>query len=164
MSKFWFDYTKDIVPNHMLSTDVKDMPEFFRKPEFDGNSMECRKLEMLPIECIVRGYINRKRLEELSGKRYSIRGIRLPGRLRRDRTSCRSRYSTHPSTKAELGLHDEKISPARRALRSWKRSAGAEKGAGIRCKDSKKEYTDRALQKMRRVRIEQRHHHCGHQV
>ena len=40
MSKFWFDYTKDIVPNHMLSTDVKDMPEFFRKPEFDGNSME----------------------------------------------------------------------------------------------------------------------------
>ena len=54
MSKFWFDYTKDLLPNHMLSVDVKDMPEFFRQPQFDGNSMLCRKLTMLPIECIVR--------------------------------------------------------------------------------------------------------------
>ena len=54
MSKFWFDYTKDIVPNHMISVDVKDMPEFFRQERFEGNSMMCRKLEMLPIECIVR--------------------------------------------------------------------------------------------------------------
>ncbi|MBO6092421.1 MAG: phosphoribosylaminoimidazolesuccinocarboxamide synthase, partial [Oscillospiraceae bacterium] len=57
LSKFWFEYTKDIVPNHMISTDVKDMPEFFRKPEFEGNSMMCKKLNMLPVECIVRGYI-----------------------------------------------------------------------------------------------------------
>ena len=40
MSRFWFNYTKDIIPNHMISTDVNDMPEFFRKPEFDGNSMK----------------------------------------------------------------------------------------------------------------------------
>ncbi|WP_303857069.1 phosphoribosylaminoimidazolesuccinocarboxamide synthase, partial [Aminicella lysinilytica] len=57
MSKFWFDFTKDIVPNHMLSVDVNDMPEFFRQEKFDGNSMKCQKLEMLPVECIVRGYI-----------------------------------------------------------------------------------------------------------
>ena len=57
MSKFWFDFTKDVVPNHMLSVDVKDMPEFFQQERFDGNSMMCKKLEMLPIECIVRGYI-----------------------------------------------------------------------------------------------------------
>ena len=57
MSKFWFDLTKDIVPNHMISVDVKDMPEFFQEERFDGNSMMCKKLEMLPIECIVRGYI-----------------------------------------------------------------------------------------------------------
>ena len=50
MSKFWFEFTKDLVPNHMISVDVKDMPEFFQKPEFDGNSMMCKKLEMLPIE------------------------------------------------------------------------------------------------------------------
>ena len=57
MSKFWFDMTKDIIPNHMISVDVKDMPEFFQQPKFDGNSMMCKKLEMLPVECIVRGYI-----------------------------------------------------------------------------------------------------------
>lgn len=57
MSKFWFDMTEDILPNHMISVDVKDMPEFFQQEKFDGNSMMCRKLEMLPIECIVRGYI-----------------------------------------------------------------------------------------------------------
>ena len=47
MSKFWFDYTKDILPNHMISTDVKDMPEFFQTPEYEGKSMMCRKLNML---------------------------------------------------------------------------------------------------------------------
>ena len=57
MSKFWFEYTKDIMPNHMISTDVNDMPEYFRKPEFTGNSMLCKKLNMIPVECIVRGYI-----------------------------------------------------------------------------------------------------------
>lgn len=57
MSKFWFEYTKDIVANHMLSTDVKDMPEFFQKDEFKGRSMKCQKLTMIPMECIVRGYI-----------------------------------------------------------------------------------------------------------
>ena len=57
MSKFWFDMTDDILPNHMISVDVKDMPEFFRQDKFDGSSMLCKKLDMLPIECIVRGYI-----------------------------------------------------------------------------------------------------------
>ena len=53
MSKFWFDMTKDIVPNHMISVDVKDMPEFFQRPEFDGNSMLCRKLNMLIVYVII---------------------------------------------------------------------------------------------------------------
>ena len=57
MSRFWFDFTKDIIPNHMISVDVKDMPEFFQQPQFDGNSMKCQKLTMIPMECIVRGYI-----------------------------------------------------------------------------------------------------------
>ena len=57
MSKFWFDMTQDILPNHMITTDVNEMPEFFRQPQFDGNSMMCRKLNMLPVESIVRGYI-----------------------------------------------------------------------------------------------------------
>ena len=45
MSKFWFDLTGDIVPNHMISVDVNDMPEFFRQDRFDGNTMLCKKLE-----------------------------------------------------------------------------------------------------------------------
>ena len=57
MSKFWFDYTKDVIPNHMISVDVKDMPEFFQNEKYARRSMMCKKLTMLPIECIVRGYI-----------------------------------------------------------------------------------------------------------
>ena len=57
MSRFWFDLTSDILPNHMISVDVNDMPEFFRQERFDGSSMLCRKLRMIPVECIVRGYI-----------------------------------------------------------------------------------------------------------
>ena len=78
MSKFWFDMTEDILPNHMISVDVKDMPEFFQQEKFDGNSMMCRKLEMLPIEC--------KESDKLPEPIYT------------------------PSTKAEIGDHDENIS------------------------------------------------------
>lgn len=64
MSKFWFDFTKDIVPNHMLSIEAFDMPEYFRNGRFAGRSMKCRKLNMLPIECIVRGYITGRRIPQ----------------------------------------------------------------------------------------------------
>ena len=49
MSKFWFNLTQDILPNHMITTDVKEMPEYFQSPEFDGKTMMCRKLTMLPL-------------------------------------------------------------------------------------------------------------------
>ena len=57
MSKFWFDLTKDVIPNDLISVENKDMPEFFQQPEFEGRATLCKKLEMIPIECIVRGYI-----------------------------------------------------------------------------------------------------------
>ena len=57
LSKFWFDLTRDIVPNHMISVDNNDMPEFFKQKKYVGSSMICKKLKMLPVECIVRGYI-----------------------------------------------------------------------------------------------------------
>ena len=57
MSKFWFDYTKDVIPKHMISVDVNDMPEFFQNEKYARRSMMSKKLTMLPIECIVRGYI-----------------------------------------------------------------------------------------------------------
>ena len=107
MSKFWFDYTKDLLPNHMLSVDVKDMPEFFRQPQFDGNSMLCRKLTMLPIECIVRGYITGSGWESYK-KTGEICGIKLPEGLQESQKLAEPIFT--PSTKAEIGDHDENIS------------------------------------------------------
>ena len=57
ISNFWFDYTKGIVPNHIISGELKDMPEYFRKDEFEGRATLVRKLKMLPFECVVRGYM-----------------------------------------------------------------------------------------------------------
>lgn len=107
MSKFWFDFTKDIIPNHMLSTDVKDMPEFFQNDKFDGNSMMCRKLEMFPIECIVRGYITGSGWASYK-ENGTVCGIRLPEGLKESEKLPEAIYT--PSTKAEIGLHDENIS------------------------------------------------------
>ena len=106
MSKFWFDMTSDIIPNHMISVDVNDMPEYFRKPEFDGNSMMCKKLEMLPIECIVRGYITGSGWESYK-KTGEVCGIRLPDGLKESDKLPEPIYT--PSTKAEIGDHDENI-------------------------------------------------------
>ncbi len=107
MSKFWFDYTKDMMPNHMLSVDVNDMPEYFRKPEFDGNSMLCKKLTMLPIECIVRGYITGSGWKSYQ-ENGTVCGIKLPEGLIESAKLPEAIYT--PSTKAEIGDHDENIS------------------------------------------------------
>ena len=107
ISKFWFNLTKDIVPNHMLSVDVKDMPEFFQKPEFTGNSMKCQKLNMLPVECIVRGYITGCGWESYK-KTGEICGIKLPEGLQESEKLAEPIFT--PSTKAEIGDHDENIS------------------------------------------------------
>ena len=107
MSKFWFDYTKDIVKNHMVSVDLKDMPEFFQSEKYDGNSMLCKKLEMLPIECIVRGYITGSGWESYK-KNGTVCGISLPEGLKESEKLPEPIYT--PSTKAELGDHDENIS------------------------------------------------------
>ena len=106
MSKFWFDLTGDIVKNHMISTDTADMPEYFRAPQFTGNSMLCKKLTMLPIECIVRGYITGS-----GWKSYvqdgTVCGIKLPEGLKECDKIPEPIYT--PSTKAEIGDHDENI-------------------------------------------------------
>ena len=107
MSKFWFDMTSDILPNHMISTDVKDMPEFFQQPQFDGNSMMCKKLEMLPLECIVRGYITGSGWKSYV-KNGTVCGITLPEGLKESDKLPEPIYT--PSTKAEIGDHDENIS------------------------------------------------------
>ncbi len=107
MSRFWFDYTSDIVKNHMISTDVNDMPEFFRQDEFDGNSMLCKKLTMIPVECIVRGYITGSGWASYQ-KNGTVCGIQLPEGLSESEKLPEPIYT--PSTKAEIGDHDENIS------------------------------------------------------
>ena len=106
MSKFWFDYTKDIVKNHMISVDTADMPEFFQTEEFKGRSMLVQKLNMIPIECIVRGYITGSGWESYkeSGK---VCGITLPAGLQESEKLPEQIYT--PTTKADLGDHDEHI-------------------------------------------------------
>ena len=106
MSKFWFDYTSDIVPNHMISVDTKDMPEFFQTEDYEGKCMLCKKLTMLPVECIVRGYITGSGWESYQ-KDGTVCGIRLPEGLKESDKLPEPIYT--PTTKAEIGLHDEHI-------------------------------------------------------
>lgn len=107
MSKFWFDLTKDVVPNHMLSVDTKDMPEFFQNENFEGRSMMCKKLTMLPVECIVRGYITGSGWSSYQ-KTGEVCGIKLEAGLKESQKLSEPIYT--PSTKAEIGNHDENIS------------------------------------------------------
>jgi phosphoribosylaminoimidazole-succinocarboxamide synthase len=107
MSKFWFDFTKDILPNHMISVKNEDMPEFFRQPQFIGNSMKCKKLTMIPMECIVRGYITGSGWESYK-ESGEICGIKLPAGFRESEKLPEPIFT--PSTKAEIGDHDENVS------------------------------------------------------
>lgn len=107
MSEFWFELTRDIMPNHVISTDVNDMPEFFQNDDFAGRSMLCRKLEMLPIECIVRGYITGSGWASYQ-ENGTVCGIRLPEGLKESEKLPEPIFT--PSTKAEIGDHDENIS------------------------------------------------------
>ena len=157
MSKFWFDMTQDILPNHMITTDVNEMPEFFRQPQFDGNSMMCRKLNMLPVECIVRGYITGSGWASYQ-KDGTVCGITLPEGLKESDKLPEPIYT--PSTKAEIGDHDENI--------SYEQSiAHLEKyfpGKGEEYAQKLRDLHHRALQKMRGLRTEPRHHHRRYEI
>lgn len=107
LSKFWFDLTRDIVPNHMISVDNNDMPEFFKQKKYVGSSMICKKLKMLPVECIVRGYITGSGWASYK-KDGTVCGIKLPDGLRESEKLPEPIYT--PSTKGEIGEHDENIS------------------------------------------------------
>jgi phosphoribosylaminoimidazole-succinocarboxamide synthase len=107
MSKLWFEMKEDIMPNHMISTDVNDMPEFFRQDKFKGKAMMVKKLNMLPVECIVRGYITGSGWASYK-ENGTVCGIKLPEGLKESDKLPEPIYT--PSTKAEIGDHDENIS------------------------------------------------------
>lgn len=107
ISAFWFDYVKDVIPNHVISTNFEEFPEEFRKPEFEGRSMWVKKLKMLPVECIVRGYITGSGWADYK-KTGTVCGLPLPEGLQESQKLPGPIFT--PSTKAEYGDHDENIS------------------------------------------------------
>lgn len=98
ISEFWFDYTKDIIKNHIISTDIKDFPEEFQTEEFEGRSMLVKKLKMLPVECIVRGYISGLGWESYK-KDGTVCGIKLPENMQESQKLETPIFT--PTTKAE---------------------------------------------------------------
>lgn len=107
ISAFWFDYVKDVIPNHVISTNFEEFPEEFRKSEFEGRSMWVKKLKMLPVECIVRGYITGSGWADYK-KTGTVCGLPLPEGLQESQKLPEPIFT--PSTKAEYGDHDENIS------------------------------------------------------
>lgn len=106
ISEFWFDYVKDIIPNHIITTKFEEFPEEFQKEEFRDRSMLVKKLKMLPIECIVRGYITGSGWKSYQESGI-VCGIKLPEGLKESEKLPEPIFT--PSTKAAEG-HDINIS------------------------------------------------------
>ncbi len=112
LSLFWFDLLSDVVDNHFISADVADLPEQFapHAEYLRGRFMLVRKADVFPVECIVRGYLAGSGWNEYR-KQGTVCGIELPGGLV-ESSKLDSPIFT-PSTKAEIGDHDENIDFAR---------------------------------------------------
>jgi phosphoribosylaminoimidazole-succinocarboxamide synthase len=108
ISMFWFDFLRDVVPNHVATADVEKYPPQLRKhtDQLTGRSMLVKRADMIPVECVARGYISGSAWKEYkaTGK---VCGIELPAGLRESDKLPQPLYT--PSTKATTG-HDENIS------------------------------------------------------
>ncbi|MGE4519366.1 MAG: phosphoribosylaminoimidazolesuccinocarboxamide synthase [Desulfobacteraceae bacterium] len=109
LSLFWFDFLKDIVPNHLISANVDDYPEKCRKyrNELEGRSMLVKKAKPFPVECVARGYISGSGWKSYKAAK-EVCGIRLPDNLKESDKLPEPLYT--PSTKEEVGTHDINIS------------------------------------------------------
>ena len=140
LAAFWFEKTARIVPNHFCTIDISCFPEPLRAfPVLRGRATLCRRAEVVPIECIVRGY-----LEGSAWKEYQatgmVSGIKLPAGLKR-----RSRLPEPiftPSTKAEHGLHDENITFEQCAGRVGRETATALREASLALYNFAHQYLD----------------------
>jgi len=154
LSKFWFDLTKEIVSNHVLSTEVRDYPQECRPYQemLRGRSMLVVKTDVLPIECVVRGYLSGSGWEEYK-KTGEVCSIALAKGL--VESSKLEEPIFTPATKAEIGLHDENIpfekveeivgkDLARRlkslSLAVYKKARDFAEGRGIIIADTKMEF------------------------
>jgi len=134
ISLFWFDLLKDITENHVVSAALKDLPEDCRSKELEGRFMLCRRCKVIPIECIVRGYLAGSGWKEYH-RTGAVCGIPLPEKLKESAELPEPIFT--PSTKAETG-HDENIS--------------FEQGAAIVGEQTMAEIRDKSLAVYKRAR------------
>jgi len=147
MSVFWFELLAELVPNHLVSADDPRIP-----PEVRGRALLVRRLEMLPVECVARGYLTGSGLADYRAT-GAVCGIELPGGLVESSRLPEPIFT--PATKAELGAHDENVSFAAVAgqvgqqraeelreltLRIYRRAAEHAESRGVILADTKFEF------------------------
>jgi phosphoribosylaminoimidazole-succinocarboxamide synthase len=112
ISLFWFKLLGDIIPNHLISADINDFPAVCQqyRDQLEGRSMLVKRTKVVPIECIVRGYISGSFWSAYK-KDTTVCGFTLPAGMQESDKFQEPLFT--PSTKAEQGLHDENISIAR---------------------------------------------------
>ena len=150
LSLFWFDWLK--VPNHLISTDLADLPPAFRQDALRGRTMLVKKTEVVPIECVARGYLLGSGWKEYRAT-GTVCGIALPAGLQE--ASKLAKPILTPATKEEGGKHDENISFERmaelvgvgvaaelrdRTLDVYRRAVAYAEGRGIILADTKLEW------------------------
>ena len=148
LSRHWFAQTADIVPNHLLSTRLEDLPAELRRPDFSGRTMLVRRLEMLPIECVARGYLAGAGWRDYRDTGAVCGHAIAPGLRQADRLP---EPIFTPATKASTG-HDENITREQAAglvgadvlaeaeritLALYTRAAAACRAAGLILADTK---------------------------
>src|SRR4051812_39235828 len=107
MTAFWLDHLSDVAGSHLISTSLDDLPAEAQQREWAGRVMLCQRAEMIPVECIVRGYITGSAWKEYKAT-GTMHGTKLPTGMQ-ESDQLPEPVMT-PSTKAEQGLHDENIS------------------------------------------------------
>jgi phosphoribosylaminoimidazole-succinocarboxamide synthase len=134
ISRFWFEHMADIIPNHLLATEADDFPAVLQpyREQLAGRSMVVRKARPLPIECIVRGYLAGSGWKEYRAQ-GTVCGIPLPADLRDGDRLPEAIFT--PSTKAELGAHDENISFAQAVELCGEEVAGQARDAALKIYD-----------------------------
>jgi phosphoribosylaminoimidazole-succinocarboxamide synthase len=154
ISRFWFEQMRDIIANHLISTDVNEFPAACAPYQevLAGRSMLVKKTEPILVECIARGYISGSGWSEYKEK-GEVCGIKLPPGLAESQRLPEPIFT--PSTKAEIGIHDENITFERAAvlvgvgvakelreksLRLYQRAAAIAEQKGIIIADTKMEF------------------------
>jgi phosphoribosylaminoimidazole-succinocarboxamide synthase len=107
MTLFWLDRTRGIVPNHLRGAWPGELPDEASAPELRGRAMLCEKLTMLPIECVVRGYLAGSGWKDYRASGGEVSGHRLPDGMEEAQQLPTPIFT--PATKAEMGDHDENI-------------------------------------------------------